>query len=165
MMNCYCCMVKRRKTFSLVSRRGHCQRSSTLWISDTPQAGFETAQNLSSGFDKWRFAVVIATTPWGHREFWENDRFLKIFLSIYLEKFTHTFSPFAKCFSCHLSEWFGDDYKDSLLANVSKEETYGDISVFSSNAGKYGPKETPYLDTFHAVRWFLIIVNTKTWSF
>ena len=24
-------------------------------------------------------------------------------------------------------------------------------SVFSSNAGKYGPEKTPYLDTFHAV--------------
>ena len=23
--------------------------------------------------------------------------------------------------------------------------------VFSSNTGKYGPGETPYLDTFHAV--------------
>ena len=25
------------------------------------------------------------------------------------------------------------------------------LSVFSSNAGKYGPEKTPYLDTFHAV--------------
>ena len=25
------------------------------------------------------------------------------------------------------------------------------ISVFSPNAGKYGPEKTPYLDTFHAV--------------
>ena len=25
------------------------------------------------------------------------------------------------------------------------------LSVFSSNAGKYGPGKTPYLDTFHAV--------------
>ena len=25
------------------------------------------------------------------------------------------------------------------------------LSVFSSNAGKYGPKLTPYLETFHAV--------------
>ena len=24
-------------------------------------------------------------------------------------------------------------------------------SVFSPNAGKYGPEKTPYLDTFHAV--------------
>ena len=25
-------------------------------------------------------------------------------------------------------------------------------SVFSPNAGKYGPEKTPYLDTFHTVR-------------
>ena len=25
------------------------------------------------------------------------------------------------------------------------------LSVFSSNAGKYGPEKTPYLNTFHAV--------------
>ena len=28
---------------------------------------------------------------------------------------------------------------------------YGEISVFSPNAGKYGPEEIPYLDTFHEV--------------
>ena len=28
---------------------------------------------------------------------------------------------------------------------------YFKISVFSPNAGKYGPEITPYLDTFHAV--------------
>ena len=27
------------------------------------------------------------------------------------------------------------------------------LSVFSLNAGKYGPEKTPYLDTFHAVPW------------
>ena len=36
MMNCFCGMVDRRKAISLIS-------------SDTPQAGFEPAQNLSSG--------------------------------------------------------------------------------------------------------------------
>ena len=25
------------------------------------------------------------------------------------------------------------------------------LSVFSQNAGKYGPEKTPYLDTFHAL--------------
>ena len=35
--------------FSLISIRDHCQRSSPSRISDTPQAGFEPAQNLSSG--------------------------------------------------------------------------------------------------------------------
>ena len=56
-------MVKRRKAFSLISSRGHCQRSSPLRISNTPQVGFEPAQNLSSGLVEWSFAVVITTTP------------------------------------------------------------------------------------------------------
>ena len=50
LMNCYCAMVDRQKAFSLISSRDHCQRSSPSRISDTPQAGFEPAQNLSSGF-------------------------------------------------------------------------------------------------------------------
>ena len=50
MMNCYCGMVDRRKAFSLISSRDHCQRSSPSRISDTPRAGFKPAQNLSSGF-------------------------------------------------------------------------------------------------------------------
>ena len=50
MMNYFCGMVDRRKSFSLISSRDNCQRSSPLWISDTPRAGFEPAQNLSSGF-------------------------------------------------------------------------------------------------------------------
>ena len=49
MMNCCCGMVDRRKAFSLISSQDHCQRSSPLWISDTPQAGFEPAQSLGSG--------------------------------------------------------------------------------------------------------------------
>ena len=28
---------------------------------------------------------------------------------------------------------------------------YSYLSVFSQNAGKYGPEKTPYLDTFHTV--------------
>ena len=50
MMNCFCGVVDRRKAFSLISSRDHCQRSSPSRISDTPRAGFEPAQNLSSGF-------------------------------------------------------------------------------------------------------------------
>ena len=48
MMNCFCGMVDRQKTFSLISSRDHCQRSSPSRISDTPQAGFEPAQKLCS---------------------------------------------------------------------------------------------------------------------
>ena len=71
MMNCFCGMVDRRKAFSLISSRDHCQRSSPSRISDTPRAGFEPAQNLSSGFcwmklcssdnhyDKWYGSVMF----------------------------------------------------------------------------------------------------------
>ena len=48
MMNCFRGMFDRRKVFSLISSRDHCQRSSPSRISDTPRAGFEPAQNLSS---------------------------------------------------------------------------------------------------------------------
>ena len=66
-MNCFCGMVDGRKTFSLISSQDHCQRSSPSRISDTPRAGFEPAQNLSSGFVEWSCAVVITTTPQCHK--------------------------------------------------------------------------------------------------
>ena len=62
-INCFCGMVDRRKVFSLISSWDHCQRSSPSRISDTPRAGFEPAQNLSSGLVEWSCAVVITTTP------------------------------------------------------------------------------------------------------
>ena len=49
MINCFCSMFDQRKAFSFISRLDHCQRSSPSQISDT-RAGFEPAQNLSSGF-------------------------------------------------------------------------------------------------------------------
>ena len=50
MMNCFCGMVDQQKMFSLISNQDHCQRSSPLQISNMPQAGFESVQNLSSDF-------------------------------------------------------------------------------------------------------------------
>ena len=67
MINCFCGMVDRRKAFSFISSRDHCQRSSPSQISDTPRAGFEPAQYLSSGLVEWNCAVVITTTPWRHK--------------------------------------------------------------------------------------------------
>ena len=63
MLNCFCDMVDRQNTFSLISNRDYCQRSSPSWISDTPWAEFEPAQNLSSCLVEWSFEVVITTTP------------------------------------------------------------------------------------------------------
>ena len=66
MMNCFCGMVDWQKAFSLISSRDHCQRFSPSRISDTPRAGFEPVQNLSSGLAEWSCAVVITTTPRRH---------------------------------------------------------------------------------------------------
>ena len=66
-MNCFCGMVNRRKAFSLISSRDHCQRSSPSRTSDTPKAEFEPVQNLSLGWSsKWSCAVVITTTSRCH---------------------------------------------------------------------------------------------------
>ena len=51
------------KGVNLVSSQDHCQRSSPFPISDKLQAGFEPAQDLSSGLVEWSCAVVIITTP------------------------------------------------------------------------------------------------------
>ena len=55
----------------IVSSRNHCQRSphhreSPSRISDMPRAGFEPAQNLSSGLVERSCAVVITTTQRRH---------------------------------------------------------------------------------------------------
>ena len=57
MTNCICGMVDQRKVFSVISSRDHYQRSSPPWISDTPTAESEHAQNQISGFDEWSCAV------------------------------------------------------------------------------------------------------------
>ena len=67
-MNCFYGMVDRRKAFSLISSRDHCQRSSPSRISNTLRAGFEPARNLSSGFVEGSCAVMITTTPWPRRK-------------------------------------------------------------------------------------------------
>ena len=59
MMDCFCGMVDRRKVFSLISSRDHSQRSSSSRVLKTLQAGFEPAQNLSSGLVEWSCTVVI----------------------------------------------------------------------------------------------------------
>ena len=82
MMNCFCGMVDRRKAFSLISSRDHCQRSSPSRISDTSQAGFEPAQNLSSGLAEWSCAVEICSTPCWHYFF-----FLIFFIEFHITNF------------------------------------------------------------------------------
>ena len=67
MMNYFRGMVDRRKVFSLISSRGDCQRSSPWRISNSPRAGFEPAQKLSSGLlVEWSCAVVPTFKPRRH---------------------------------------------------------------------------------------------------
>ena len=66
MMNCFCGLVDRRKTFNLISSRDHFQRPSSSRIFDTPGARYEPAKNQSSGFVEWSCAAVITTTPRRH---------------------------------------------------------------------------------------------------
>ena len=61
MLNCFCGMADRQKACSLISR-WEIQIFLPSQISDTLHAGFEPAQNLSSGFVEWSCAVVITTT-------------------------------------------------------------------------------------------------------
>ena len=75
-MNCFCSMVDRRKAFNLISSQDHCQRPSPSQISATPQAGFELAQNLSSGFIEWSCAVVITTTPRRHKPLYHGATYV-----------------------------------------------------------------------------------------
>ena len=49
----FCGMVDQRKAFSLISSQDHFHGSSPSQISNMPQAGFESAQNLSSGLVDW----------------------------------------------------------------------------------------------------------------
>ena len=50
MMNCFCLMADRQKAFGFILSRDQSQRSSPQQISDMPDAGFESAQNLSLDF-------------------------------------------------------------------------------------------------------------------
>ena len=74
-------MVVRWKAFSLIFSWDHCQRSSPSEISDTPQAGFEPAENLSSGLVKGSCAVLITTTPYDniyiYIYIYQNDKEIK----------------------------------------------------------------------------------------
>ena len=65
-INCFCGITDRRKEFSLIPSRDHCQGSSPSRISDTPPTGFECVQKLISDLVEWGYAAVIATIPQRH---------------------------------------------------------------------------------------------------
>ena len=55
--------VTKTSCWCLFSKQDHIQRFSPSQTSDNPRAGFEPAQNLTSGFVVWRWVVVITSTP------------------------------------------------------------------------------------------------------
>ena len=74
MMNCFCAMVDQPKAFTLISSWDHCQKSSLLRISKTPQAGFKSVQNLSLALVEWSCTVVIpAAKIWKYLATWEPE--------------------------------------------------------------------------------------------
>ena len=60
--DCFCGMVDQQKVVSRISSQHNGQRSSLLRISDSQPAGFERAQNLSSGLVEWSCGAMITTT-------------------------------------------------------------------------------------------------------
>ena len=66
MMNCFCGMVDRWKVLSLFPAGSAANKFSPSQISDTQQAGFESAQNLCPEFIEWIYVVVIITPPRRH---------------------------------------------------------------------------------------------------
>lgn len=64
MMNCFCGIADQRKALSIILSRDSCQKSSTSRISDTPQSGFKSAQNLSSRFVEWGLLKIAVHTKW-----------------------------------------------------------------------------------------------------
>ena len=57
---------------------------------------------------------------------------------------------FDRVLSEYATRYYDDDH---YVKSVQIHTEY--LSVFSTNAGKYGPEKTPYLDTFYAVDAFL----------
>ena len=88
-MDCFCSMVDRWKVFSLISSRDYCQRSLPSRISDTPRAGFEPAQNLSSSLVEWSYAVVIITTPLHHNDIPISDGSVQFYFEISMHSLYH----------------------------------------------------------------------------
>ena len=82
---------------------------------------------------------IFCTVSWDHGAL--NSNIIYLFLITQLIEYTHCVkSVQIWVFFC------------SAFSRIRTE--YGEIlslSVFSPNAGKYGPEKTPYLDTFHAV--------------
>ena len=76
-------------TKGLISSHDNCWRFSPSQTSDKPQAGYEPAQNLSSGFAEWGYAVVITTTSSSLQHF-TATKILKLVI-LFLVRFFNTY--------------------------------------------------------------------------
>ena len=158
MMNCFCGMVDRRKTCSLIFSQDHSQRSSPLRISDTLRAEFEPAQNFSSGLVEWSCAVVITTTPRRHKLPFAKPHqkprvtsFLVFFVKLlkYFIFCTHHQIRFSKVYGLHMKETYSCNALSSYCEKIyglHMKETY------SCNAAPFilweGLRPTYYEDVF-----------------
>ena len=122
MMNCFCGLVDRRKTFNLISSRDHFQRPSPSRIFDTPGARYEPAKNQSSGFVEWSCAAVITTTP--RRHICQlNNYFLSFFwIYVYCSFGISLSSYFFVCFTLNClwpNSWGFRNFTSNVITNFS----------------------------------------------
>ena len=80
-----------------------------------------------------------------------------VLLSTFLRPLEHTL-----CEKCPNTEFFL--FRIFPYSNWIWRDT-PHFSVFSPNAGKYGPEKTPYLDTFHAVITLLCFICSYTYHY
>ena len=96
MMSWFCGMVHQREALSLISSWENCQRSSPSQTSNTPEAGFQPAQSLSSGFVELSCAVVINTTP--------TTAGYQCFLSLYISSINMKITKLSGINDTHMEE-------------------------------------------------------------
>ena len=126
--------------------------------------------------------------------FWYTDTFNKFLFNKFIVlvffsavnvtvNFFHGSFALDNLFSSHHSKWLKIKISNGMrekcqnteliLVPIFRRSTWiwrdtKYLSVFSPNAGKYGPELTPYLDTFHAVAmppfYRLSVAMTRSWS-
>ena len=116
-MNCFWCMVDRRRRLTLFPVGTNCQRSSPLQISDTLRAGFEAAENLSSGLVEWSCVVVINTTP---QRYYYNHYSTALYVERRGYEFATMFVTFV-CISYFASQICFNLTRDTFLVSREKK--------------------------------------------
>ena len=137
---------------SLISSGDHCQRSSPSRIPDTPQVGFEPAQNLSSGFDEYSCAVVITTTPRHHSicsVYWGLTNFLRIITDIH-DYFQSIEDKTANKIIPAISG--GNSVNNTERKLISPSTRYGGLAVLIMKDTKYDAARNTISSTVWIVR-------------